>query len=771
MAVQHANRGIVKKDLQLYYNREFSKSFRGEPTTNLVFGDYDTFENAVSTYNSAFVTATRTTAFSYFGDYSLKASRNNTGADAMLDMEAFIPVKGSTVYTYSCYIYVESIPSGVSLNVLRIVQWGSDYGYITENAGGAITEADVGKWKRITHTTTTNANTFFLTCRINFAGINTFGTTFYIDGRQLEQRSYATPFVRSYQLKNNDIVPRREKDINWFKSYGTSGFGSAADNNVTFAINGDGTFVRLGYGQTFGDYTIKQDDVVYKYNLGANGCHFHGNTVNIGSGQYGIFTCDYFISSDAVNPGSGGNDATLLVTENYGGNAPAGGYGAPVPDLTKGVWRTATLFVGPAGAGNSTIAAFLYPGACGGRFASSGYLLMKNPTLTINTFKKPAAFKYPGNSYTPNLTNVTQAAYGQTRFTKSVVGASWNNARIYSTESYTTPCYVSFYPSQNNLGLMIALNSDPASGIAYGNLDYAWFADSTGQAYIFESGSNVFTAGAYTLANFFEIIYDGNYVHYYMDGVLKRSTKRTATTALYLDSSFYTDGAQVYNLAFGPYVSNTVNDGAGLVDLTGNAYNINTVNTTSNDSTGFKFDGSNFISLRQTTIPASSFTVFVWFYPTSVTSFRNVLDCNFFYNASGTSSGNIGPRLEMNSAAQLSWVYSSSTTDNDSFYGHTVLNAGLTTSTWHCVAITFDNLTNTSNTYYNGSKTAFQRITYGTPSGFIGSMTDIVIGKGFWLDGTRTFVGSISNLMIYSRALTDSEIQQNFQSTRKTYGI
>ena len=35
MSVQHANRGIVKKDLQLYYNREFSKSFRGEATSNL----------------------------------------------------------------------------------------------------------------------------------------------------------------------------------------------------------------------------------------------------------------------------------------------------------------------------------------------------------------------------------------------------------------------------------------------------------------------------------------------------------------------------------------------------------------------------------------------------------------------------------------------------------------------------------------------------------------------------------------------------------------
>ena len=34
MSVQHANIGIVKKDLQLYYNREWITSFRGEAATN-----------------------------------------------------------------------------------------------------------------------------------------------------------------------------------------------------------------------------------------------------------------------------------------------------------------------------------------------------------------------------------------------------------------------------------------------------------------------------------------------------------------------------------------------------------------------------------------------------------------------------------------------------------------------------------------------------------------------------------------------------------------
>ena len=36
MSIQHANKGIVKSNLQLYYNREWIKSFRGQATTNLV---------------------------------------------------------------------------------------------------------------------------------------------------------------------------------------------------------------------------------------------------------------------------------------------------------------------------------------------------------------------------------------------------------------------------------------------------------------------------------------------------------------------------------------------------------------------------------------------------------------------------------------------------------------------------------------------------------------------------------------------------------------
>jgi hypothetical protein len=766
MSVQHANRGIVKKDLQLYYNREFLKSFRGEPTTNLIFADYDSFENAVSTYYPANATAARSTAFSYFGDYSLRASRNSTGADAMLDMESIIPVRGSTVYTYSCYVYVESMPAGVSLDVLRPVQYGSDIGYITENGGGAITQADVGKWKRVTHTFTTQSNTFFVVCRINFAGINTVGTTYYIDGRQLEQKSYATPFVRSYQLKNNDIVPRREKDINWFKSYGTSGEGSGANNNVTFAINGTGTFTRLGYNQIFRDYIIKQNDIVYRYDLGTNGCHYHGNTVNIKSGEYAVFSCDYFISSDAVDPGVNGNNATLLVLENYGGNAPAGTLS--VPDLTKGVWRTVTLTSAVAGAGGGTLAVFLYPGFCNpSRFATSGYLLMKNPTLTINTLKKPAAFKYPGNSFTANLANVTQSVSGESRFTKNTAGNSWVNARIYSTESYTTPCYVSFYASQTNLAAMISLNTNPViKGIQYTTLDYAWYITDTATAVVFESGTGIGASIAYTSSTLFEIIYDGINVSYFVDGVLTRSVRRTSTSPLYLDSSFYHNNVQVYNLAFGPYETGTASGGAGIVDLSGNNNNSNISNILYSSS-GYTFTPANksFINTNIITLPSNTqLTIDVWTKPNSTTTQTSLVS-----KWGSSADFNFCFLLFFNWFAQGSIYFLVGSANGDGYSTHSIPHS-LSTSSYINYTVVYDN--GNVSWYRNG--VFIQTDTNGNKP-LRSVTTPIAIGADF--DGaaggvlTRSYDGEIPNVKIYSRSLTSSEVLQNFNATRATYGL
>jgi hypothetical protein len=172
-----------------------------------------------------------------------------------------------------------------------------------------------------------------------------------------------------------------EPTTNVFKHYGTTGQGSAADNNVNFEVNGDGIFIRLGYGQTFGGYTIQPNDVVYKYNLGGYGCHYHGNDVFVPSGTYVTFTFDYYIS-----PGAGGYPET-----NYLANMETGtgaGTGIASPNNLTGVWQTISVTTGPTTSGGN-LRPLLYPGACGGRLASSGYILFKNPQVEYKPHKTP----------------------------------------------------------------------------------------------------------------------------------------------------------------------------------------------------------------------------------------------------------------------------------------------------------------------------------------------------------------------------------------------
>lgn len=174
---------------------------------------------------------------------------------------------------------------------------------------------------------------------------------------------------------------RGEPTTNVFTHYGTPGYGAAGNVSVTFSNQGTGTFVRLGYGQIYGNYLIEQRDVVYRYDLGTSGCHYHGNTVAISSGQYATFTFDYYVSPETTIENS-----YLANFENYGGGAFGGSVSA---NGLKGVWQTATFTSGPASA-NGTLAMFLYPGGCSpSRFGNTGYILYKNPQVELRSTSTP----------------------------------------------------------------------------------------------------------------------------------------------------------------------------------------------------------------------------------------------------------------------------------------------------------------------------------------------------------------------------------------------
>ena len=166
---------------------------------------------------------------------------------------------------------------------------------------------------------------------------------------------------------------------NWFSGYGTTGSGSGADNNIYFDVNGSGYFTRMGYGQTFGGYTIQQSDFVYKWDMSVfqNGCNYHGQRINVKKGQYIKWTFDYYMDASCTGVTSG---TYLANMESYGGGAVYSQF--VLPNNTLGTWQTMTILSGPY-ASDGVQAVFMYPGGCGGNIATSGFMLFRNPTVSL----------------------------------------------------------------------------------------------------------------------------------------------------------------------------------------------------------------------------------------------------------------------------------------------------------------------------------------------------------------------------------------------------
>ena len=382
--------------------------------------------------------------------------------------------------------------------------------------------------------------------------------------------------------------------------------------------------------------------------------------------------------------------------------------------------------------------------------------------------------------WTPNLVNVTSTS-GHTTITRGGTNNNdWTQARIFSSEGISGPCYVSFKASQLSSAIMIGLNSDPSTGINYTNLDYAWYASwdlpsPNTPAFIYENGTGITpSSNIYSTSTVFEIIYDGSNVNYYMDGVLKRSVARASTLPLYLDSSFYTvnGGGAINSLSFGPLsqinrFSNYVIGGGGLKDISGNNVNANLTNVVF-DSAGYYFTtaGSNYINTGITTLPSNTqLTIDVWTKPTSTTQAKTLVS-----KWGSSSQSNFCFLLFLNFFAQGNIYFLVGDSAGTSYSTHSIAH-NLSTSAYSNFTIVYDN--GLISWYRNGifvspsvtsANTVLKTVT-----------TAITIGADY--DGgnpdtlTRNYDGTIPNVRLYSRPLTAAEVLQNFNATRTTYGL
>lgn len=192
-------------------------------------------------------------------------------------------------------------------------------------------------------------------------------------------------------------------------------------------------------------------------------------------------------------------------------------------------------------------------------------------------------------------------------------------------------------------------------------------------------------------------------------------------------------------------------------DLSGNQNNGTLVNgpTYSNINNGtIVFDGTNDVVQCGTTIPpAGNMSIFAWVYLTSVNSEWNIIATKWFggndFHWALKSPTNNGAGLKQN-------LFTSSNSD---VYGATVFF----TNTWYYVGFTLTN---------GGALTFYQN---GIVDSTVSPVSRQTAGSILQIGDERTsiygLIGRIPQVSIYNRALTASEVSQNFNATKGRYSI
>lgn len=181
--------------------------------------------------------------------------------------------------------------------------------------------------------------------------------------------------------------------------------------------------------------------------------------------------------------------------------------------------------------------------------------------------------------------------------------------------------------------------------------------------------------------------------------------------------------------------------------------------STSNGGT-LVFDGTNdYVTFGNIGTVGNFQTIDIWFYSTSVTNYKNMYDMNLLVYP----SENVGPRMEQNSGGTFGVAWSGNTGSPGAANGFDW--GAISANTWYNAVWTNNN--GTVNVYVNG----VARVTnQSSPNGFITTFGNVVVGFGAKYSD-RYFQGNIPLFRIYNRALSATEVQQNFNAHRRRFGV
>jgi hypothetical protein len=240
--------------------------------------------------------------------------------------------------------------------------------------------------------------------------------------------------------------------------------------------------------------------------------------------------------------------------------------------------------------------------------------------------------------------------------------------------------------------------------------------------------------------------------------------------------TYYLFGPQVENKSYRtPYIAstgtkgtrsaNTIAGGGGLVDLSGNGYQVNlNSSAVAFDSGGFYFNGDAAGAITAPvansildTLSNVTHTYEVWF---KLLGSPAGMSDGYFFGRQGYHEGFAHFKSTPTTFGVLSWYNDNNNTGWLSYAGS--LNV------WYHAAYVVNVETSTRQLYVNGTLYSSSNLT--------GQLKQYVSGPSYYYHFGSANPNYSSNIILssakaYNRALTAAEILQNFNSTRKTYNI
>ena len=240
---------IVDDSLAFYYDVDNVKSYRGEPTTNIVTNP--TFLGTPNTQTSAIADN-----WYFSGDTSATGFRFYDSATSPIPLK--FPDEGAVIttgpnVTTNRRIYYNGTVEPNTTYTLSYWFYSSNYGavsnyFFTYRADGTVTTSPsygqgftTGKWVFIQQSFTTPADTGN-TRNVNWGPVISAGTDslFAMQRFQIEAKSHATPFINGTRSNTEGL-----RDLLGATSINLAG--AAYDSSANIAFDGTNTYIEAGY--------------------------------------------------------------------------------------------------------------------------------------------------------------------------------------------------------------------------------------------------------------------------------------------------------------------------------------------------------------------------------------------------------------------------------------------------------------------------------------------------------------------------------------------